>query len=237
MKLHLSIIITLILGSTTAHGQSFMDNLRSDQKGQGKITVNQSAEIDRLVNTVAKPVTEKTTATGNKQAAATAHNTEAKTRPAGRENTRTETTAHEENNTPNGRAAAHTQPESTAAQAAEHNAAAISTPSTTTAETETVAVNTNKKIMRHSYKANGYRIQIYSGGNKRTDREKCERIAARVKSRFPDLPIYVHFYTPSWKCRAGNFTSLEEAQSMLRQIKALGYNQACLVKGKVNVQY
>ena len=222
MKLHLSIIITLILGSTTAHGQSFMDNLRSDQKGQGKITVNQSAEIDRL---------------GNKQAAATAHNTEAKTRPAGRENTRTETTAHEENNTPNGRAAAHTQPESTAAQAAEHNAAAISTPSTTTAETETAAVNTNKKIMRHSYKANGYRIQIYSGGNKRTDREKCERIAARVKSHFPDLPIYVHFYTPSWKCRAGNYTSLEEAQSMLRQIKALGYNQACLVKGKVNVQY
>ena len=65
MKLHLSIIITLILGSTTAHGQSFMDNLRSDQKGQGKITVNQSAEIDRLVNTVAKPVTEKTTAAGN----------------------------------------------------------------------------------------------------------------------------------------------------------------------------
>lgn len=237
MKLHLSILIALILGSTTVHGQSFMDNLCSDQKGQGKIIVNQSAEIDRLVNTVAKPVKEKTTAAGNKQATTTAPNTEVRTRPAGRENARTETKAREESNAMDGRAAAHTQHESTAAQAAEHNTAVTNTPSTTTSETETAAVNTNKKIMRHSYKANGYRIQIYSGGNKRVDREKCEQIAARLKSRFPDLPIYVHFYSPSWKCRAGNYTSLEEAQSMLRQIKALGYNQACLVKGKVNVQY
>ncbi|MGM9713556.1 MAG: SPOR domain-containing protein [Prevotella sp.] len=237
MKLYLSIIIALTLGSTTAHGQSFMDNLRSDQNGQGKITVNQSAEIDRLVNSVAKPVTEKTTAAGNKQATATTTHTEGNTKPATRHETRTERNGREESKNLTAGNATRTTPENTTEHTTEHSTTATPPLPATPNESETATVNTNKKIMRHSYKANGYRIQVYSGGNKRTDREKCEQIAARLKSRFPDLPIYVHFYSPSWKCRAGNYTSLEEAQNMLRQIKALGYNQACLVKGKINVQY
>lgn len=106
-----------------------------------------------------------------------------------------------------------------------------------TAEGTGATVDTGKKIMRHSYKTTGYRIQIYSGGNKRADRIKCEQISQRVKNHFPNLPVYVHFYSPSWKCRAGNFTSQEEAMAMLKQIRAMGYSQACLVKGKINVQY
>lgn len=108
---------------------------------------------------------------------------------------------------------------------------------TTDNEGEYGSVNTNMKIMRHSYKTTGYRIQIYSGGNKRVDRQKCQQISTRIKSYFPDLPVYVHFYSPSWKCRAGNFVSQQEANDMLKKIRALGYPQACLVKGKINVQY
>ena len=58
-----------------------------------------------------------------------------------------------------------------------------------------------------------------------------------IKMRYPDQPVYVHFYSPRWICRVGNFRSLEEARKMLAKVKAMGYRQACLVKGKITVQY
>lgn len=216
MRIYLITLIALILGVADACGQNFMDELRRSQNGQGKITVNQSAEIDRLVNTVAQPVTEKATTPKQQTTAAARQETPASTRH--------ETARRDEAN-------------STAAPAHQHSGSDAASAAAATAEAEAPAVNMNKKIMRHSYKATGYRIQVYSGGNKRTDREKCEQISARLKSRFPDLPIYVHFYSPSWKCRAGNYTDIDEARAMLQKIKAMGYTQACLVKGKVNVQY
>lgn len=115
-----------------------------------------------------------------------------------------------------------------------HNSASASASSATSTDAE---ANNSKKIMRRSYKATGYRIQVYSGGNKRTDKDKCEQIAARLKASFPNMPIYVHFYSPSWKCRAGNFKSHEEASRVLKQVRNMGYTQACLVKGTISVAY
>ena len=88
-----------------------------------------------------------------------------------------------------------------------------------------------------SYKVNGYRVQVFAGGNSRNDRLKAERIGNAIKMRYPDQPVYVHFYSPRWICRVGNFRSLEEARKMLAKVKAMGYRQACLVKGKITVQY
>lgn len=114
-----------------------------------------------------------------------------------------------------------------------------STGSSTLSEPATAnnPVAEQRKTTTRTYKTTGYRIQVYTGGNKRTDKEKCEEIARRLKSSIPGIPVYVHFYSPSWKCRAGNFTSLEEAQQVLSQVKAMGYTQACLVKGTINVPY
>lgn len=55
--------------------------------------------------------------------------------------------------------------------------------------------------------------------------------------RYPNLPIYVHFYNPRWICRVGNFRSYSEAARVLKDIKAMGYSQACIVKGKINLGY
>ena len=104
-------------------------------------------------------------------------------------------------------------------------------------ETDTPAVDMHKKVMRGSYKVTGYRVQAYAGGNSRNDRLKAERIGNAIKMRYPDQPVYVHFYSPRWICRVGNFRSLEEARKMLAKVKAMGYRQACLVKGKITVQY
>jgi len=54
--------------------------------------------------------------------------------------------------------------------------------------------------------------------------------------KYPDQPVYVHFYSPHWICRVGNYRSFEEAETMLRKVKALGYRQACIVRGKIIVQ-
>lgn len=98
-------------------------------------------------------------------------------------------------------------------------------------------VDMRKKVMRGSHKVTGYRVQAFAGGNSRADRVKAEKIGNMIKMRFPDLPVYVHFYSPRWICRVGNFRSQSEAMRVLRQVRAMGCKGACLVKGKITVQY
>ena len=95
----------------------------------------------------------------------------------------------------------------------------------------------SKKVPRHSYKINGFRVQAFAGGNSRADKQKAEQAGRAIKMKYPELPIYVHFYSPQWKCRVGNFKTYEEASRVLRNVKAMGYKQACIVKGKITVQY
>ena len=64
---------------------------------------------------------------------------------------------------------------------------------------EDAAVDTRKKVMRNSYKTTGFRIQVFSGGNSRNDRQKAEKAGTDMKRYFPTEPVYVHFYSPSWK--------------------------------------
>ena len=94
-----------------------------------------------------------------------------------------------------------------------------------------------KKVMKNSYKVTGYRVQAFVGGNTRNDRRTAETVGNNIKRRFPEQPIYVHFYSPRWICRVGNFRTYEEAHAMLLEIREMGYKQASIVKGKISVQY
>jgi len=94
----------------------------------------------------------------------------------------------------------------------------------------------HKKVMK-GYKINGYRVQVFAGGNSRNDRIKAEKIGNEIKSLFPGEPVYVHFYSPRWICRMGNYRSYEEAHEVLNRVKNLGYQSAIIVKGKITVQY
>ena len=98
------------------------------------------------------------------------------------------------------------------------------------------ADDNHKKVMR-GQKVNGYRVQVFAGGNSRNDRIKAERIGNEVKSLFPGVPVDVHFYSPRWICRMGNYRTYEEAHDVLNQVKNLGYQSAIIVKGKITVQY
>lgn len=96
------------------------------------------------------------------------------------------------------------------------------------------SIDSRKKVMK-GYKVNGYRVQVFAGGNSRNDRIKAEATGSQIKGLFPDEPVYVHFYSPRWICRMGNYRTYEEAHEVLLNVKKLGYDSAIIVKGKITV--
>ena len=101
---------------------------------------------------------------------------------------------------------------------------------------DTTYVDMRKKVMR-GYKVNGYRVQVFAGGNSRDARQKAERVGREINTLFPGEPVYVHFYSPRWICRMGNYRTYEEAHQTLNAVKKLGYKSAIIVKGKITVPY
>lgn len=205
-------VILLLTSGFTLHAkaQSFLNELRGKKPGQGTVTVIQSPEIDELVNN-AKLV--RSQPKPEKQEKADKP-TVTDNRPVAH---------HEQTN--------RTTPENTP----------VNRGTTPKPETETIpdipTIDTSKKVMRGGRKITGYRVQAYSGGNSRADRQRAENIGNAIKMRFPDLPIYVHFYSPRWICRVGNFRTYKEANEVLKEVKSMGYRQACIVKGKITVAY
>ena len=135
--------------------------------------------------------------------------------------------------------AASTKKESAhSASTKKESAHSASTTTTPPASSSTIdEPDMSKKVMKNSYKVTGYRVQAFAGGNKRNDRQAAENVGNAIKRRFPEQPIYVHFYSPRWICRVGNFRTYEEAHAMLVEIREMGYKQASIVKGKISVQY
>lgn len=100
---------------------------------------------------------------------------------------------------------------------------------------DTTAISTQKMLRGH--KVMGYRVQAFAGGNSRKDRQQAERVRNSIKSHYPNVPVYVHFYSPRWICRVGNYRTYEEAHQMLVSLRALGFEQATIVKGKITVAH
>ncbi|MEG1579859.1 MAG: SPOR domain-containing protein [Bacteroidaceae bacterium] len=88
------------------------------------------------------------------------------------------------------------------------------------------------------HKLNGYRIQLYAGGNSRSARQEATSIGKRCKSYFPELAIYTHFFPPRWICRVGDFKTYEEAHSYLRELQATKiFKEASIIKTQIILFY
>lgn len=227
MRQFVAALLICISAALPAGAQSFLDRLQKQAKGQGKITVTQDAAIDELVNTA---VLSTTPAPVHKQVETV------KTVP--QTETRKTTTVRENRETNSG----HTTKTTPAKEQSQHNkqtAAAKETEKTAEGEDEMEipVIDMRKKVMGKSYKVTGYRVQAFAGGNTRQDRQKAEKIGNDIKMNFPDTPIYVHFYSPRWICRVGNYRTYEEAHRMLVEVRRMGYRSASIVKGKISVQY
>ncbi|ADV42109.1 SPOR domain-containing protein [Bacteroides helcogenes] len=85
-------------------------------------------------------------------------------------------------------------------------------------------------------KSSGYRIQVYAGNNTRQAKNEAYSVASRIKERFPELTVYTSFNPPRWLCRAGDFRSIEEADAMMRQLRATGvFREVSIVKDQINI--
>ena len=59
---------------------------------------------------------------------------------------------------------------------------------------------------------------------------------SQVKVYFPELAVYTSFNPPRWLCRVGDFRSIEEADAMMRKMKATGvFKEVSIVKDEVNI--
>ena len=209
--------------------QTYLEHLQQKTPGLGTVTVNQSKTIDELINGKVLPQDDK-----DKQKTLPQDN-KTKTTPS-----TTPTKEHNKVTEPQKKLVPDSVKKQEHHEVANEKVGNKETPAKKTGneneENETPAVDMSKKVMRGSYKVTGYRVQAYAGGNSRNDRLKAEQIGNAIKMKYPDQPVYVHFYSPRWICRIGNYRSLAEAKKMLAKVRAMGYKQACLVKGKITVQ-
>lgn len=211
-----------------AEAQTFLDHLRRNNDAEGKVTVTQSATIDELVNHLGATATPSKPANGiAKPASGPPAGVAAAVKRA-----RGVTKPHEK--APE-YAPAHRNVDMGKTFAGASRATAK--PDKTELEAHVPVVDMSKKVMRGSRKINGYRVQVFAGGNTRDDKLRAQRIGDAVKLQFPDEPIYVHFYSPRWICRMGNYRAYAEANRVLRRIRGMGYRSATIVKGKITVQY
>ena len=132
-----------------------------------------------------------------------------------------------------------TSTSSSSSHSSASNVSSASSKSTTTplvAETPDTTATSTQKILR-GQKVMGYRVQAFAGGNSRKDRQQAEQVRNNIKSHYPNVPVYVHFYSPRWICRVGNYRTYEEAHQMLVSLRNIGFDQATIVKGKITVAY
>lgn len=225
MKRILILFITAICMNIVSQAQSFTQHVQ-EKKGNASVTITQSKEIDELVNGADVSAREQTAKTTTNKPTAHHENSQHTTQP----NT----------NKPHTAATPHTQhPKTEADNKAKAETHKHETPAVQKDDNDidTTLPDTRKKVMRNSYKVNGYRVQVFAGGNSRDNKIKAQNIGNRLKVAFPDIPVYVHFYSPRWICRMGNFRTYQEANAMLTQVKKMGYKQACIVSGKITVAY
>ena len=227
------IAVTLILAlgfMTDAAAQKYLDRLRSARSGGATVTVTQSKEIDELVNGTIAATTSSTTAASASASAGR------KSASAGKSSTASAPSSSASASSPSASSSASPSSTASAPKADSSANTDIDEESDADLEAETY-VDTSRKVMRNARKTDGFRVQVFAGGNTRADKNKAYEAGSTVKSNFPDQPIYVHFYSPRWKCLMGNFTSYSDAAAILKEVKALGYPQACIVKGKITVPY
>lgn len=83
-------------------------------------------------------------------------------------------------------------------------------------------------------KTTGYRVQIFAGNNTREAKLHAESIAQEILEYFPNLTVYTPFLSPRWICRVGDFTSIEEADATLRNIRKLKkFKEVAIVRDQI----
>ena len=213
----LSFIICHLSFSVSVGAQSFTQRLQQDMGGGGKITVHHDAAIDELVN--------------GKTVAAPAQPRQRNNQTTRQQPTTQRTSDNQQRNNDNQQRANDNQQRANDNQQRQQNNEV-----TTLREQVETSVDTIVQP-RRTRQMMGYRIQAFAGGKTRNDRQKAEQTKKNLEALFPGHKVYVHFYSPRWICRMGNFKTIAEAKEVLNEVVRMGYDSATLVRGKITVLY
>ena len=74
------------------------------------------------------------------------------------------------------------------------------TSATTQQGEQTTTEEEGTRVIHGSYTVMGYRVQAFAGGNSRADRQRAEATRSSIKAIYPNVPVYVHFFSPRWIC-------------------------------------
>lgn len=219
---------------------TYTEKLRQNEVGKGTVIINQSPEIEQVVNGKAtKKVAKDNKAvtlpmTGGKPVVTThpqsANNTTNKAGNTKAESTTktNETTRHASTATSHPTAAANN------ANGKNEKSKTQNTNRTTTSRTDTY----HPYVNRARHKVRGYRICIFTGGNSRADKQKALDMGNKCRAKFPELASYASFEAPRWVTHVGDFKTREEAQKYVSRIRRAHITyEVRIVASEVNVPY
>ncbi len=209
--------------------QSFLDHLQNGEKGKGSVSVKQSDDISKLVNGSGKQKEE--TGKSNRE-----DKSRQDTKSAARqESSRTENRSESRSQRDNVSSREDEERDKARRERERKKRQAFREQKMKEFEENPTLSGTQLKVMSNSKKVSGYRIQVFAGGNTRDDRAKAKEFGAKIKVDMPGQPVYVHFYSPRWCCRFGNFRRQEDANNTLKKVKKLGYKNASVIKTFITV--
>lgn len=106
-----------------------------------------------------------------------------------------------------------------------------------TAQQDTVqTVEKKDSVPAKRIRVNGFRVQVYYGGNDQKSKVQARKMAQRAKIWFEDLQVYTTFISPHWICRVGDFQTREEAMEVLAAMRESGsFPRSIIVKSKINI--
>lgn len=185
------LLIVFILTSVCATAQTFTDHARKQNNGGGRLTVVQDTELDNIVNNKRGKTTQ-TTQTAKKAEAKPAKKADVASDDVQKKN-----------------------------KASDKPTANTAIPATKPASTvrSSNSRQGNYYVARQRVASQGYRIQIYTGGNSRNDKNEAQQMRVKCQQQFPELAAYVHFISPHWVCRVGDFNTRESAARYVSRLR------------------
>ena|ERR1700754_1551142 len=87
----------------------------------------------------------------------------------------------------------------------------------------------NAAGMPTAFSSYGYRVQIFSGSN----RKDAYNAQARLQDQYPELRTYIIYSEPNFKVRAGDFKTRLEAQKLMQELRP-SFTSLFIISEKIN---
>lgn len=88
----------------------------------------------------------------------------------------------------------------------------------------------NAAGMPTAFSSYGYRVQIFSGSN----RKDAYNAQARLQDQYPELRTYIIYSEPNFKVRAGDFKTRLEAQKLMQELRP-NFTSLFIISEKINL--